>query len=71
MCADHVLGKGNVSHEGFIEGAPVTRIYQPLKHRCCGRRKVHYILHEEDGPKVISLLLLLSGDVETNPGPGK
>jgi hypothetical protein len=71
MCSDHVLGRGSVNHEGFFKGSPVTRVCYPLNHNCCGKRKVQYIFHEEDGPKVVSLLLLLSGDVETNPGPGK
>lgn len=71
MCSDHELGKGCVVSEGFYRGAPVTRVCHPLKSKCCGARKVQYILHHEDSPKVISLLLLLSGDVETNPGPGK
>jgi hypothetical protein len=71
MCSDHVLGRGSVNQEGFFKGAPVTRVCHPLNRNCCGRRRVQYIFQEEDGPKVISLLLLLSGDVETNPGPGK
>jgi hypothetical protein len=42
----------------------------PLKHRCCGVRKVQYHFHHEDCPNVVTILLMLSGDVETNPGPG-
>ena len=71
MCSDPVLGRGSVSHEGFLEGAPVTKVCHPLSHKCCGRRKVQYIFHRKDGAAVIfHILLLLSGDVETNPGPG-
>lgn len=66
-CSDPVLRKSGVI---FLNGARVTKVFQPLKQRCCGTRKVQCIFHHEDGDKVISLLLLLSGDVETNPGPG-
>jgi hypothetical protein len=64
MCSDHVLGRGSVNQEGFS----VTRVCHC---NCCRRRKVQYIFHEKDGLTVVSLILLLSGDVEANPGPGK
>ena len=71
MCSDRELGKGCVVPAGFYRGKPVTKVCHPLKYKCCGARRVQYILYDQEGPKVISLLLLLSGDIETNPGPGK
>ena len=69
MCSNRELGKGCVISES-VEGIPATKLCHPLKHKCLGARKVEYILHHEDGPKIVTMLLLLSGDVETNPGPG-
>ena len=70
MCSHHELGKGCVIPESIFEGIPATKVCHPLKHKCLGVRKVEYILHDEDGPKIVTMLLLLSGDVEKNPGPG-
>jgi hypothetical protein len=61
ICTDPALGKGCVITEAFSEGMPF-----PLSSKCCGAKEVHC----KDGPKVVAFLLLLSGDVETNPGPG-
>ena len=50
---------------------PVTMVVPPLKHKCCHMRVVNYIIPNVNGPpRVIRQLLLLAGDVETNPGPG-
>ena len=68
MCSHHELGKG-CDIPGF-EGIPATKVCHPLKHKCLGAREVEYIIHDEDGLKIVTMLLLLSGDVETNPGPG-
>ena len=70
MCSDHELGKGRIVPESVFEGKPATKICFPLKHRCCGVRKVQYVFHDEDRPNTVTILLMLSGDVETNPGPG-
>ena len=70
MCSHHELGKGCVISESVFEGIPATKVCHPLKLKCVGARKVEYILHDEDGPKIVTMLLLLSGDVESNPGPG-
>ena len=70
MCSHHELGRGCIIPESVFEGIPATKVCHPLKHKCLGARKVEYILHHEDGPKIVTMLLLLSGDVETNPGPG-
>ena len=37
----------------------VTMVVQPFK----------FIVHSRDSRRVISFLLMLAGDVETNPGP--
>jgi hypothetical protein len=63
-CHCHLFGKGSVNQEGFSKGAPVIR------DNYWERRKVQSISHKKDDAKVVSLILLLSGDVETNPGPG-
>ena len=70
MCSHHELGKGCVIPGSVFEGIPATKVCHPLKHKCLGARKVEYIIHNQDGPKYVTMLLLLSGDVETNPGPG-
>ena len=62
--------KGCVIPESVFNGTLATKVCHPLKHKCRGARKVEYILLDEDGPKIVTMLLLLSGDVETNPGPG-
>ena len=50
---------------------PITMVVSPLKRKCCHKRVVRYIVPTTDGsPRVIRKLLLLAGDVETNPGPG-
>ena len=53
----------------FKPGVQVTMVVQPLKHKCCRRRRVKFIVHNRDSRRVISLLLMLAGDVEINPGP--
>ena len=70
MCSDHELGKGRIASECVFEGRPATKVCFPLKHRCCGVRKVQYVFHHEDHANIVTVLLMLSGDVETNPGPG-
>ena len=70
MCSHYELGKRSVIPGSVFEGIPATKVCHPLKHKRLGARKVEYIIHDEDGPKIVTMLLLLSGDVETNPGPG-
>ena len=67
VCSHHELGKRSVIPGSVFEGIPATKVCHPLKHKCLGARKV---IHDQDGPKIVTMLLLLSGDVETNPGPG-
>ena len=38
--------------------------------RCIGKKRIKYDIHYSDNQIVLSQLLLLAGDVETNPGPG-
>ena len=47
---------------------PITMVVPPLKHKCCHMRVVNYIV--DGSARVTRQLLLLAGDVETNPGPG-
>ena len=70
MCSNRELRRGNIIPMGVFKGRPVTKVVHPLKYKCGGARKVQYIIHNEDGPEVTSVLLQLSGDVESNPGPG-
>ena len=70
VCSHHELGKGCVIPRSVFGGIPATKVCHLLKHKCLGARKVKYIIHDQDGPKIVTMLLLLSGDVETNPGPG-
>ena len=39
--------------------------------KCYRRRRVFHTVHYSDHQVVTSLLLILAGDVETNPGPGE
>ena len=61
---------GCVMTHPFKSGVPVTMAVQPLKRKCRRRRRVKFIVHGRDSKRMISLLLMLAGDVETNPGPG-
>ena len=70
MCRDHLLRNGCVFTHSVVEGVSVTVVVLPLKHKCCQKRRVKFILHSSGSVKVITLLLMLAGDVETNPGPG-
>ena len=69
MCSHSLLRNGCVMTRHSKSGVPVTMVVQPLKHKCCWRRRVKFIVHSRDSRRVISLLLMLAGDVETNPGP--
>ena len=69
MCSHSLLRNGCVMTRHSKSGVPVTLVVQPLKHKCCRRRRVKFIVHSRDSRRVISLLLMLAGDVETNPGP--
>ena len=69
MCSHSLLRNGCVMTRHSKSGVPVTMVVQPLKHKCCRRRRVKFIVHSRDSRRVISLLLMLAGDVETNPGP--
>ena len=53
------------------EGVLVTRVVFPLKQKCRGMRIINYIIQDANGQSIRQQLLLLAGDVETNPGPGK
>ena len=71
MCTHPHLRNGSVVTRVSSRGVPVTMVVSPLKSKCCGIRKVQYIMHEDaEHSTVISGLILLAGDVETNPGPG-
>ena len=71
MCAHPHLRNGSVVTRVSSRGVPVTMVVPPLKSKCCGKRSVQYIIHNDDEHStVISGLILLAGDVETNPGPG-
>ena len=70
VCSHHELGERFVIPGSVFEAVLATKVCHPLKHKCHGARKVEYIIHDEDGLKIVTMLLLLSGDVETNPGPG-
>ena len=66
MCTNHRNGctitRGNVS-----------MVILPLRDnwKCYRRRRVLHTVHYSDHKVVTSLLLILAGDVETNPGPGE
>jgi hypothetical protein len=51
------------------EGVLLTRVVFPLKQKCCGVRMINYIIQDANGRSIRLQLLLLAGDVETNPGP--
>ena len=72
MCTHPHLRNGSVITRVSSHGLPVTMVVPPLKSKCCGKRSVQYIIHNDsEHSTVISGLILLAGDVETNPGPGK
>ena len=66
MCTNHPNGctirRGNIS-----------TVILPLRDnwKCYRRRRVLQTVHYSDHQVVTSLLLILAGDVETNPGPGE
>ena len=71
MCTHPHLRNGSVVTHVSSRGVPVTMVVPPLKSKCCGKRRVQYFIYEDaEHTKVISGLILLAGDVETNPGPG-
>ena len=71
MCVHPHLRNGSVVTRVSSRGIPVTMVIPPLKSKCCGKRSVQYIIHNDtEHSTVISGLILLAGDVETNPGPG-
>ena len=71
MCAHPHLRNGSVVTRVSSRGVPVTMVVPSLKFKCCGKRRVQYIIHNDtEHSTVISGLILLAGDVETNPGPG-
>ena len=71
MCAHPHLRNGSVVTHLSSRGVPVTMVVPPLKFKCFGKRSVQYIIHNDaEHSTVISGLILLAGDVETNPGPG-
>ena len=65
MCNNHRNGctitRGNIS-----------TVILPLREnwKCYRRRRVLHTVHYSDHQVVTPLLLILAGDVETNPGPG-
>ena len=66
MCTNHrngcTIARGNIS-----------TVILPLRDnwKCYRRRRVFCTVHYSDHQVVIPLLLILAGDVETNPGPGE
>lgn len=72
MCTHKWLSKGCVITHTGQDGVPnVSVVVSPLKSRCCQMRRIRFIFHCGSHSEVVSLLLILAGDVETNPGPGK
>ena len=71
MCSHRSFRNGGIITSGSSNGqAPITVICPPLKHKCCGSRRVQVIVHNADETEALSSLILLAGDVERNPGPG-
>ena len=65
----HILGNGGVAIlKGIVLKTPATLVCQLLK--CCVASVFQYTYGCEAWCDLIPLLLLLCGDVETNPGPG-
>ena len=70
MCSHNWLRKGTIV-TCWKDEIPTTMVVPPLKQKCCQKRVVIYITPNVNGPpRVIRQLLILAGDVETNPGPG-
>ena len=71
MCSHHLLRNGTVQTRDWKDNVPVTMLVLPLKQKCSHKRVIKYIIPKVSGPpRVIHQLLMLAGDVETNPGPG-
>ena len=70
MCSHHLMRNGCVVTRLYNGKVPVTMVIPRLKHKCCQRRRVKFIVCKPESTRVISLLLMLAGDVESNPGPG-
>ena len=71
MCSHHLLRNGTVQTQYWEDSIPVTMVVLPLKGKCSHKRVIKYIIpRSQDPPRVIHQLLMLAGDVETNPGPG-
>ena len=66
MCTNHRYGC-------IIRNGNVSTVILPLRDncKCYRRRRVFHTVHYSDHQVVTSLLLILAGDVETNPGPGE
>ena len=70
ICSHRWFKKGTVVNCWKYE-RPISMVVHPLKHKCCHKRIVYYVIPTVNGsPKIIRQLLLLAGDVEINPGPG-
>ena len=69
MCSHPHIRNGCVVTRVSSRGVTVTMVVPPLK----SKRRVRYIMiihNDSEHSTVISDLILLAGDVETNPGPG-
>ena len=66
MCTNHRYGC-------TIRNGNVSTVILPLRDnwKCYRRRRVFRTVHYSDHQVVTSLLLILAGDVEPNPGPGE
>ena len=71
LCAHRNFRNGSIMTRSPSVGVVVTRVVFPLKQKCCGVRMIDYIIQDVNGRNIRLQLLLLAGDVETNPGPGK
>lgn len=70
LCSHKWLRNGCTITRANSDGVPVTMVVSPLKQKCSRMRRVSFVVHSNpDSPNLISTLLILAGDVETNPGP--
>ena len=70
MCSNRWLKKGTVV-TCWKDEEPISMVIPPLKHKCCQKRVVYYVIPTVNvAPRIIRQLLFLAGDVEINPGPG-
>ena len=69
MCSHHQLRNGTVL-KCKRDDVTVTLVVLPLKHKCCRKRVLKFIITTSKGPpRVIHQILMQAGDIESNPGP--